>query len=361
MNISGGIFVIFRLIILYKGSVRVSKCIHDGMINKLIRAPINLYHDTVPKGQILNRLSKDLGLVDMFLFWDYHLVTADFFTILGAIVICSIFMYYSIIMFPLIFYIGVRLIRFYIKASRDLSRLESISKSPILNITSEAHAGAITIRSFKYERNYLDNLLVKLEENFKIGIFLQGVNNWFSLTLDYFNFIFFVFIIVISIVFTNSFNEQNIGLLLTYTLVLSNSIYNFLYGIGDLENSMVSVERCLGYTDILSEAPLEMELDKQLENQNWPGEGLIKFENYSVNYRSDTPLVLKNLNIIFNKGEKIGVVGRTGSGKSTLCLCLFRILEANTGKITIDDVDISKVGLRLLRKKLTIIPQVNNN
>ena len=109
--------------------------------------------------------------------------------------------------------------------------------------------------------------------------------------------IFFVFIIVISIVFTNSFNEQNIGLLLTYTLVLSNSIYNFLYGIGDLENSMVSVERCLGYTDILSEAPLEMELDKQLENQNWPGEGLIKFENYSVNYRSDTPLVLKNLNL----------------------------------------------------------------
>ena len=122
---------------------------------------------------------------------------------------------------------------------------------------------------------------------------------------------------------------------------------------------MISVERCLEFLEIDSEAPLELDSDKQLET-DWPNEGIIKFVNYSVKYRSNTPLVLKNLNIVFNKGEKIGVVGRTGSGKSTMCLSLFRILEAYTGKIMIDEVDISKVGLRVLRKKLTIIPQVLN-
>ena len=359
MNISSGIFFLFRVLLLTNGSINASKIVHEEMIDKLIRAPINTFHDTVPKGQILNRLSKDLSTVDITLFWSYHQVIADLFTILGAIVICSLFMYYTIILFPFIFYNGYCLIRFYMKASRDLSRLESISKSPILNISNEAYSGKITIRSFQYENKYIDRFLEQLEDNFKIRIFLDGVNAWFSLTLEYCNFVFFVFIILISLMFSDNFNENNVGLLLTYSLVLSNNLYNFLFGSSEIENNMISVERCLEFLEIDSEAPLELDSDKQLET-DWPNEGIIKFVNYSVKYRSNTPLVLKNLNIVFNKGEKIGVVGRTGSGKSTMCLSLFRILEAYTGKIMIDEVDISKVGLRVLRKKLTIIPQVLN-
>ena len=118
---------------------------------------------------------------------------------------------------------------------------------------------------------------------------------------------------------------------------------------------MVGLERCLAYTKIISERPEHMKIDETLEN--WPFEGKIKFENYSVQYRPDTEIVLKNLNLEIEPKQKIGIVGRTGSGKSTIALCLFRILEAKEGKILIDDIDISEIGLNKLRSNITIIPQ----
>ena len=117
------------------------------------------------------------------------------------------------------------------------------------------------------------------------------------------------------------------------------------------------MERCLKYTEIESENPSILENDKNLEKNNWPNEGKIKFENYSVKYRPNTEIVLKKLNFEIGSNEKVGVVGRTGSGKSTICLCLFRILEPLEGTIYIDNEDITKIGLDILRKNLTIIPQ----
>ena len=118
---------------------------------------------------------------------------------------------------------------------------------------------------------------------------------------------------------------------------------------------MTTMERCLGYTKIASERPQETNVDK--DNYNWPSRGKIEFVNYSVKYRPDTEIVLKNLSFTVNPGEHLGIVGRTGSGKSTISLCLFRILEATAGQILIDDVDISKLGLKKLRNSITIIPQ----
>jgi ABC-type multidrug transport system fused ATPase/permease subunit len=121
------------------------------------------------------------------------------------------------------------------------------------------------------------------------------------------------------------------------------------------ENSMIGYERCVEYTKCPSEAPLKNILDDSLSN--WPNKGKIEFLNFSVKYRPDTEIVLKNISFVIQGNEKVGIVGRTGSGKSTITLCLFRILEATEGRIMIDDVDISSIGLDKLRKSLTIIPQ----
>ena len=121
------------------------------------------------------------------------------------------------------------------------------------------------------------------------------------------------------------------------------------------ENSMIGYERCIEYTKCPSEAPLKNPIDNKLDN--WPNLGKIEFVNFSVKYRPNTEIVLKNLNFVIQGKEKVGIVGRTGRGKSTITLCLFRILEATEGKILIDDVDISKLGLEILRHNLTIIPQ----
>jgi ABC-type multidrug transport system fused ATPase/permease subunit len=147
------------------------------------------------------------------------------------------------------------------------------------------------------------------------------------------------------------------GLMLTYAFALKDRLFDLLMSSTYIENSMVSMERCKQYTELAEEKEFEVDGDEELIKQNWPREGKIEFDNYSVKYRPNTEIVLKNLNFSINSNEKIGVVGRTGSGKSTICLCLFRILEPLTGTIKIDDVDIKNIGLNLLRKKLTIIPQ----
>jgi len=144
-----------------------------------------------------------------------------------------------------------------------------------------------------------------------------------------------------------------VGLALAYMMNLENSISSLFWNFCYLETSMVSAERCYEYTEILQEAPSNLETDRE----DWPTNGSIEFQNYSVRYRPETELVLKDLTFKIKDKEKIGVVGRTGSGKSTLCLTLVRILEAEKGKIIIDGCDISEVGLQKLRSNITIILQ----
>jgi ABC-type multidrug transport system fused ATPase/permease subunit len=142
---------------------------------------------------------------------------------------------------------------------------------------------------------------------------------------------------------------------LTYSLVLQEDIIEFLSSFSNFENTMTKMERSLSYTKIISERPQQLTSDLSL--RDWPSKGEIRFENFNVKYRNDTEMVLKDINFHLKSGEHLGVVGRTGSGKSTISLCLFRILEAYSGKIYIDGVDISKVGLQKLRESITIIPQ----
>ena len=155
--------------------------------------------------------------------------------------------------------------------------------------------------------------------------------------------------------FKNNFSPKIIGLLLTYSINLQNNLIRGIRQISRLENSMISFERCLAYTKIQSEKPKIKKEDKILEN--WPQNGKIQFIDYSVKYRPDTEIVLSDLNFTIESGNKVGIVGRTGTRKSTITLCLFRILEALEGKTLIDDIDISTIGLDKLRKSLTIIPQ----
>ena len=144
-----------------------------------------------------------------------------------------------------------------------------------------------------------------------------------------------------------------LGLAFAYLINLEGSIRSLFWNYCNMETSMVSVERCYAFTNLIQEAPNTLDTDKE----SWPETGKIEFKNYFVKYRPNTEIILKNLSFTINNHEKIGIVGRTGSGKSTLCLALLRILEADSGQIFIDDEDISKIGLQKLRSSITIIPQ----
>jgi ABC-type multidrug transport system fused ATPase/permease subunit len=358
LGILSSVFIYFRVYLLTRGSIKLSTRLHEEMITKIIGAPINLYHDTTPKGQILNRLSKDLGSLDTFMVYIYGNIYVYLCAMLGGITICAIFMPWCLLVLPFVCMFGFITLRFYISSSRDLSRLDGITRSPLLNTLSETINGAITIRAYQYEDIFTKNFCSKADEFFKVRIFMYGVGCWFNLMLDFFTISFFMFFIISSICFEDYFNAASIGIVLSYSIQLQEYLLRFLSSLSMLENGMISLERCDKYTEIIQEKSKELEEDKDLNN--WPSFGKVQFLNFSVKYRPETSLVLKNLNVTFNAGEKIGVVGRTGSGKSTLCLALFRILEPEIGTILIDDRDVTKIGLKTLRKNLTIIPQVNN-
>ena len=156
----------------------------------------------------------------------------------------------------------------------------------------------------------------------------------------------------------DNITAQQVGITFTYSVVLQYNLGWSFSCAANMENNMVSMEICIRYTTIEGEKPSKIPKEhNKLKLNKWPKKGKIRFENFSVKYRPNTEIILKNINFCINSNEKVGVVGRTGSGKSTICLCLFRILEPLTGTIYIDDVDITKIGLDILRKSMTIIPQ----
>ena len=357
LGLTGCVFNYFKTNVSYAASIKGSKIIHKQMIENIIRAPICTFHETTPKGQILNRFSKDINSLDIRTIRTFNLLMTAIMSFITSILICSFYQPYCILFLPILSIIGYKITNFYVNCSRELHRLEGISRSPGLNLINETIPGTTTIRAFNYTKKYLNMFHERMDEHLKMKIIISGTKQWYDLILDLLSFSFIVFLISFTIIFKDNFSAQTIGILLNYCINIQQSLIHGLNTLSNFENSVVDLERCLQYTDIKSEAPKTKELDNDKKLKNWPNKGKIEFINYSVKYRPDTEIVLKNINFTINPKEKIGIVGRTGSGKSTITLCLFRIIEPLSGKILIDDVDITKIGLDKLRKNLTIIPQ----
>ena len=349
------LFNYLRTRVITSGSINCSTRLHNQMIISLIRAPINLFHDTVPKGQIFNRLSKDLPSVDTYTMYWFMTLTAFGSSFLGAVFVCSAFESECLLILPIFLIICWLLYRFYINCSRELNRMEGVLNSPILNLVNETIPGTPTIRAYNLEKNYIEIFQNKVDEHYKLLYYINGTGQWYLMCLNLLSMIFLTYMVIMTLMHKNKFTPRIIGMILTYSLVLQEDMIEFLSSFSNFENTMTKMERSLSYTKIISERPQILESDYSL--RDWPSKGEIKFENYNVKYRKNTELVLKDINFELKSGEHLGVVGRTGSGKSTITLCLFRILEAHSGKIYIDGIDISKVGLKKLRESITIIPQ----
>ena len=351
----GSLFNYLRTRVITSGSINCSMKLHNQMVTSLINAPINLFHDTIPKGQIFNRLSKDLPTVDTYTMYWFMTLTAFGSSFLGAVFVCSLYQKDCLIFLPLFFVICWFLYRFYINCSRELNRIEGVLNSPILNLVNETIPGTATIRAYNLQNKYIEIFQNKVDEHYKLQYYINGTGQWYLLCLNLLSIIFLAYIVIMTLTHKNKFTPKIIGIILTYSLVLQEDIIEFLSSFSNFENTMTKMERSLSYTKIISERPQQLTSDLSL--RDWPSKGEIRFENFNVKYRNDTEMVLKDINFHLKSGEHLGVVGRTGSGKSTISLCLFRILEAYSGKIYIDGVDISKVGLQKLRESITIIPQ----
>ena len=364
ITIPGIISVYYRQIYMMKGFIKYNVKMHDTLIQTLVNAPINLFHDITPKGNILNRLNKELdnsNVLSLAVSGTIRVIIQ----LLGSIIVCTLFNVWTFPVIILLIIIELALTKFCFHATQDIHKLVSNYRAPIIGVFDETLTGLPMVRSFQYEHNFTNKFYKKMNDYLKVCIYQSGILGWYGVHLDIISFILLSFILIFAYYAKEKYNPQSIGLLLTYSIKMIFYMFDSFKRFSFLTELLISLERCDSYTKIAQEKYPKTEFDNSLEiskkeNNNCTSfikYGKINFINYSVKYRPDTPLILKNITLEIKPGEKIGVCGRTGSGKSTLLLCLFRILEAYEGKILIDDIDISKVGLETLRKSLTIIPQ----
>ena len=337
-----------------------TKYLHEKMIYSLIRAPINLFHDVVPIGQILNRLIHDLDLSQEII-WMFNKILGSLIGLITSIYICFLENRESIYASPIIALFAYLLLKYFITAGRDLNRLNGISRSPAISLFSETILGITTIRTFKQEKPSKKKFYEKLDDHFGVMLYKYGSDNWFCMSLDLISHFYLGFVVVGAILGINNFDAKTVGIMLDYSSDFSEQLLEVFEQGTHVEKSLISLERCDTYTKIPSEKYEDEKLKSKkkysLSDKSWPSEGKVDYNNYSMKYRPNCDLALKNINIEINPGEKIGIVGRTGSGKSSLTLSLFRIIEAFDGKIIIDGENISEIPLKKLRRAISIVPQ----
>lgn len=331
------------------------KIVHRKMIFRLVKAPINLFHDVVPVGQILNRLTRDVGIIQSIIRTVNSFIKL-LFSLASCMIICYIYNKTIIYMSPLIVIYAIILTGYYLSAGRNLTRLQRISFSPIMTIFSETIRGLDIIRTSHVEEETKNKFLEKIDERYGIHLYSQGCRRWHAIRRSTFINLTFGIIILYMANHPEYYSVRAIAIILQYTEEFLNHLINTSTFYMDLENNMIGLERCEQILKIEMEKGSE-NVDESLINDNWPKTGNIEFVNYFASYRPNIPDILKNINLKIEDKEKIGIVGRTGSGKSSLINAIARIIEPKSGKIMIDDIDIQDKNLKLIREKISILPQ----
>ncbi|KAL6500336.1 Multidrug resistance-associated protein 4 [Orobanche hederae] len=347
--------VLLRSVLATVMGLKTSQIFFGQILHSILHAPMSFF-DTTPSGRILTRASSDQTNVDIMIPFFMSMTVAMYFTLLSIIIITCQYAWPTIILLIPLAWLNIWYRGYYLATSRELTRLDSITKAPVIHHFSESITGVMTIRCFRKQESFYQENVNRVNANLRMDFHNNGSNEWLGFRLELIG----SFILCMSAMFmivlpSSIIKPENVGLALSYGLSLNSVLYWAIYVSCFLENKMVSVERIKQFTVIPSEA--EWKKKDFLPPLSWPTQGNVELKNLHVRYRPDTPLVLKGISLSITGGEKIGVVGRTGGGKSTLIQVLFRLVEPSAGKIIIDGIDISALGLHDLRSRFGIIPQ----
>ncbi len=337
--------------------IRGSTYFHDKMAANVLRSPM-LFFDTTPIGRILNRFSEDMGMIDEHLPW----VIIDLLEMVlngvatFVVIVINIPPMAVIILVLMVVFNFIR--KFFIPASRELKRLRSIQKSPVFSHLQELVNGVETLRAYDQQDRFVHKNTMYLDARITTDYMLTMCNRWLGMRLQTISALLLLTsgLFVIATIDTEiQLSAAMVGLVMTYALSITSLLTGIVRRWAEVESRSVSIERLVEYCNLPSEAPMYNDATKPKET--WPASGAIDFVNYSTKYRANLDPVLKNITLDIKPCEKIGIVGRTGAGKSSLTLALFRIIEATAGHIEIDSINTSTLGLFDLRHKLSIIPQ----
>ncbi|XP_073724959.1 ATP-binding cassette sub-family C member 8 isoform X3 [Misgurnus anguillicaudatus] len=337
--------------------LRVAKELHHSLLSNIILAPMRLF-ETTPLGSILNRFSSDTNTIDQHIPATLECLSRSTLLCVSALgVISYVTPVFVIVLAPLA--IACYFIQKYFRvASKDLQQLEDGTQLPLLSHFSETVEGLTTIRAFRYEARFRQRLLQFTDANNVASLFLTAANRWLEVRMEYIGTCIVLIAAVASI--TNSlFSHLSTGLVglgLTYALMVSNYLNWMVRNLADMEVQLGAVKRIKA---LLKTEPENYEglLSASQVPEGWPQRGEIQIQNLSVRYDSTLKPVLKHVNAHISPGQKVGICGRTGSGKSSFSLAFFRMVDTFEGRIIIDDIDIAKLPLQTLRSRFSIILQ----
>ena len=339
-----------RYFCVFMGSLKASRILFERLTYTILRAPLR-WLDTVPVGRILNRFTADFVAVDSRMGNDLGFMLYQMVQLIGIIVagvfVSPFMLLFAIVLLILCVFVALR----FLAGAREMKRLESNYKSPILEQFGSILVGLGTIRAFDKAEVYTQKMFSRIDDHARTYWILWLCNRWLMINLNVIGAFFAIFVAAI-IVLQTGIDASLAGFALSFALQYSNAMIWTIRQYASVELAMNATERIVEY----SKLPTEDQGGQQV-SAAWPPEGRLKVEGLVVGYAPELPPVIKGLNFNIDKNERVGVVGRTGAGKSSLTLALFRFLEARAGSITIDGVDISKIKLHDLRSRLAIIPQ----
>ncbi|OLL26952.1 Metal resistance protein YCF1 [Neolecta irregularis DAH-3] len=354
---SSALTVIYTLILWIFCAIQSGRKLHEAMAKAIFRSPM-IFFETTPIGRILNRFSNDIYKIDEVLARTFSMFFRNSIQVLFVLIVISASTpTFVAFILPLTFvYLYIQ--RYYLRTSRELKRLDSVTKSPMYAHFQESLGGITTIRSYDRQARFVHENEWKVDLNQKAYFPSINANRWLAVRLEFIGSLILLvaaMLSVLSLGTKSGISAGLVGLAMSYALQITQSLNWIVRLTVEVETNIVSVERVLEYSRLPAEA--DSVVVQHRPGRGWPMKGQVKFENYSARYRPGLDLVLKDITFEVKPMEKIGIVGRTGAGKSSLTLALFRIIEAAQGHIDVDDVDTSKIGLADLRDRLSIIPQ----
>ncbi|XP_010359503.1 ATP-binding cassette sub-family C member 9 isoform X3 [Rhinopithecus roxellana] len=330
-----------------------AKNLHHNLLNKIILGPIRFF-DTTPLGLILNRFSADTNIIDQHIPPTLESLTRSTLLCLSAIGMIS---YATPVFLVALLPLGIAFYfiqKYFRVASKDLQELDDSTQLPLLCHFSETAEGLTTIRAFRHETRFKQRMLELTDTNNIAYLFLSAANRWLEVRTDYLGACIVLTASIASI--SGSSNSGLVGLGLLYALTITNYLNWVVRNLADLEVQMGAVKKVNSFLTMESEN-YEGTMDPSQVPEHWPQEGEIKIHDLCVRYENNLKPVLKHVKAYIKPGQKVGICGRTGSGKSSLSLAFFRMVDIFDGKIVIDGIDISKLPLHTLRSRLSIILQ----
>uniref|UniRef100_A0A673H1H0 ABC-type glutathione-S-conjugate transporter n=1 Tax=Sinocyclocheilus rhinocerous TaxID=307959 RepID=A0A673H1H0_9TELE len=354
LGFAQGIAIFGTTVAISLGGIIASRHLHLDLLNNVLHSPMSFFEST-PSGNLLNRFSKEIDAIDCMIPDGLKMMLGYMFKLLEVcIIVLMATPFAGVIILPLtLLYAFIQ--SFYVATSCQLRRLESVSRSPIYTHFNETVQGAGVIRAFGEQSRFILLANSRVDHN-QTSYFPRFVaTRWLAVNLEFLGNLLVLAAAILSVMGRATLSPGIVGLAVSHSLQVTGILSWIVRAWTDVENNIVSVERVKEYAETTKEAPWAIE-DSPLPS-DWPKSGSIGFQEYGLQYRRGLDWALKEISLSVNEREKVGIVGRTGAGKSSLALGIFRILEAAKGKIFIDGINIAEIGLHELRSRITIIPQ----